>query len=368
MTNIGDLHPDIENARLHNERNIGQIVKSLEEVGAARSIVIDEDNNILAGNGLVDAAGIAGIENVKIIDADGNTIIAVRRSGLTPEQKKRLALFDNRTSELAEWDISQLKIEYDAGLLEGMFSDKELEIMKVKLEKELGGSDSGGGGGGEAQEKWHVEEGQLWGMGDHRVMCGDCTDADVPDMLFAGQIAGACVTDPPYGVTDEPWDRPFEQSDLDMIIAHTTGLIACFNAAKPEIVLRMLCLDPIPERISVWRYTQLSNGSGMFYSWQPVYWWNCKDVTGWDSVDWFQGDADKDGTHVNQKSIEHYAKIIGNTSAKMIFDPFAGTGTGLMACERLGRQWFGIEINPEHVAAILERYSKLNLGAPYLIG
>lgn len=365
MNSIADLIPDDENARLHNERNIGQIVRSLQEVGAARSIVIDENNKILAGNGVVEAAGIAGIEDVQIIDASGNSIIAIRRSGLTPEQKKRLALFDNRAAELAEWDISVLKVEFEAGLLEGMFSNKELEIMGVKLEEEL---TSGEEGGTAAQERWKVEPGQLWELGDHRVICGDCKDPVIRQRLFDGKRADICVTDPPYGVTDELWDRPFEQSDLDMIKTHTAGLIACFNAAKPEVVLRMLCLDPMPERISVWRYTELSNGSGMFYSWQPVYWWKCSEVTGWDSVDWFQGDADKDGTHINQKSIEHFEKIIGNTNAKVIFDPFLGSGTCMIACTRLKRACYGIEINPVYVASVLERYAKLNIGTPELKG
>jgi len=84
-------------------------VDSLQQVGAARSIVIDEDNVILAGNGTVDAAGEAGIERVRIIEADGHELIAVRRRGLSVEQKRRLALADNRSAELAEWDYAELQ-------------------------------------------------------------------------------------------------------------------------------------------------------------------------------------------------------------------------------------------------------------------
>lgn len=104
LTHIGDLTPDPRNPRKHGQRNIGTIVKSLEEVGAGRSIVIDEDNVILAGNGLIEAAGIAGIERLRVVEADGNEIIAVRRSGLTDKQKKRFAVLDNRAGELAEWN------------------------------------------------------------------------------------------------------------------------------------------------------------------------------------------------------------------------------------------------------------------------
>lgn len=136
INHIGQLKPDPKNARKHNQRNIGQIVSSLQEVGASRSIVIDEDNIILAGNGVIEAAGIAGIENVRVIEADGNEIIAVKRKGLTPEQKTRLALWDNRAAELAEWNVDQLQIEFDAGMLDGMFKDYELHNVGLDIEIE----------------------------------------------------------------------------------------------------------------------------------------------------------------------------------------------------------------------------------------
>jgi len=126
-TTLADLKPDPRNARKHNPRNIGMIVDSLHQVGAARSIVIDEDNVILAGNGVIEAAAEAGIMDVRIIEASGNEIIAVKRSGLTPEQKTKLALFDNRTPELAEWNIDVLgELDLDLG---DLWFDNELGEM-----------------------------------------------------------------------------------------------------------------------------------------------------------------------------------------------------------------------------------------------
>ena len=104
ITHIKDLKFDGNNARLHNPRNIGMIEHSLNDVGAARSIVIDENGTILAGNGLVEAASQAGIHKVRVIQADGNEIIAVQRNNLSEEQKTLLALYDNRTSELSTWN------------------------------------------------------------------------------------------------------------------------------------------------------------------------------------------------------------------------------------------------------------------------
>ena len=132
---IRDLKPDPTNARRHNARNIGTIVDSLHEVGAARSVVVDEDLKILAGHGTIDGAAEAGITRVKIVDADGEEIVAVRRRGLTPEQKKRLAYFDNRANELSDWDPAQLALDVSAGLsLDGLFYENELADILAGVE------------------------------------------------------------------------------------------------------------------------------------------------------------------------------------------------------------------------------------------
>ena len=125
---LADLTPDPRNARRHNPRNVGMLEKALGEVGAARSIVIDERGVVLAGNATIEAAGRAGIERVQVVDADGETIIAVRRTGLTAKQKTRLALYDNRTAELADWDADVIAdlLATERELLDGLFEKDEL--------------------------------------------------------------------------------------------------------------------------------------------------------------------------------------------------------------------------------------------------
>ena len=123
---LAALVVDPRNARKHGERNLALIEASLREVGAARSIVVDEDGVILAGNATAEAAGMAGIERVLTVDADGATLVAVRRSGLSPEQKRRLALLDNRAAELAEWDAEVLAALADEVDLSGLWEKDEL--------------------------------------------------------------------------------------------------------------------------------------------------------------------------------------------------------------------------------------------------
>lgn len=130
ITHIGELIPDRRNPRAHTARNIGMIVDSLHEVGAARSIVIDELGNILAGNGTIEAAAEAGIERLQVVDADGETIIAVRRTGLTDAQKRRLSLMDNRTAELATWDADVLReLQGDGLKLDDLWREEEWQAI-----------------------------------------------------------------------------------------------------------------------------------------------------------------------------------------------------------------------------------------------
>ncbi len=129
IVSLADLKPDGRNARKHGPRNVGMIVKSLQEVGAARSGVIDEEGNILAGSGTYEALAEAGIERVKIVAADGNEWVVVKRTGLSADQKTKLALYDNRTGELATWDmevLSDLSKEFD---LSGLFTPLELSAL-----------------------------------------------------------------------------------------------------------------------------------------------------------------------------------------------------------------------------------------------
>ena len=116
MTSINDLKQDHKNARKRTNQSAELIQESIKRYGAARSIVIDEDNRILAGNGTIEGAKQAGIKNVRIIETDGSEIIAVKRIGLTEHEKVGLALADNRTSDLSDWDaemLHQLSEEHD---------------------------------------------------------------------------------------------------------------------------------------------------------------------------------------------------------------------------------------------------------------
>ena len=126
-----DLIADPKNARKRTAQSAHLIKESLKSFGAARSIVIDENDRVLAGNGTIEAANDLGITAVRVIETDGDEIIAVRRKGLDESKKVGLALADNRTSDLSEWDglmLQQLSVEHD---IKPWFSDDDiLEILQ----------------------------------------------------------------------------------------------------------------------------------------------------------------------------------------------------------------------------------------------
>jgi hypothetical protein len=137
LTHIKDLVPDPKNRRKHTPRNVGMIVDALNKVGAGRSIVIDENNEVLAGNATIEAAGEAGITKVKVVETNGSEVVAVRRTGLTDDQKRDLAMYDNRAAELAEWDIEQLTEDMSDSIdLSAFFYERELDDLLQKAKED----------------------------------------------------------------------------------------------------------------------------------------------------------------------------------------------------------------------------------------
>ena len=135
LTHIKDLVPDPNNRRKHTPRNVGMIVEALHKVGTGRSIVIDENNEVLAGNATIEAAGEAGITDLKVVEAKGSELVAVRRTGLSEAQKRDLAIYDNRTGELADWDAKQLLEDANNNIdLSSFFYDEELQSILASAE------------------------------------------------------------------------------------------------------------------------------------------------------------------------------------------------------------------------------------------
>lgn len=204
IKSLADLKPDTRNARKHNPRNVGMITDAIHEVGVSRSGVIDEHGNILAGNGTYEALAQAGIQKIKVVEADGKEWVVVKRTGLSDEQKAKVALYDNRTAELAEWDPKNLGSlgEDFPGLFDKMFSTEELEsILDVNTDKH--GAIEGEDEAVTLPLEPRTLPRDLYQLGAHRLLCGDSTEPDHLDQLMDGQKAALLHADPPYGMGKE---------------------------------------------------------------------------------------------------------------------------------------------------------------------
>lgn len=117
-THISELKPDQKNARRHTPRNVGMVEHSIQRDGFGRSILVAKDGTIIAGNATIEAAAAAGIENVVVVESDGKSIIAVKRTDVEPDSPEfhALALSDNRAAELASWDADVLAALADDGV------------------------------------------------------------------------------------------------------------------------------------------------------------------------------------------------------------------------------------------------------------
>jgi hypothetical protein len=347
---IKDLTPDPNNARQHDEKNLKAIQGSLKEFGQRKPIVITEDGVIVAGNGTVEAAKRLGWLKIDAVKVPGDW---------TPDQVKAFALADNRTAELAAWSPEVLAAQL-VELEASGFVIEEFGFDKIEPEQTLQSDDD------EPIELDKVEKrvslGQVWELGNHRIICGDSNDQSVIDKLLEGKKLDAIIQDPPYGVLPVEWDRPLSQTDLDIALANSNGPVFMFNATKPNLVAGVISLKPMADRIMVWRMTAgITGKGGLFWTWQPVFVWNAsKKLIGWDSIEFESAAPDRTGQHLTQKPIGLIRKYISSIpELETVGDFFLGSGTTLLAAELEGKACFGVEFSPDYCDVVLDRWEKM---------
>lgn len=409
VTHIGDLTPDPANARRHNPRNIGSIVNSLHAVGAARSIVIDENNAVLAGNGLLEAAAEAGIEKVQVVESDGNTIIAVRRRNMTPAMKAQYAIQDNRTAELADWDTEQLLAtiaEHQLDLSAIEFTEDELKALSADEPHEVIED--------EAPELDEVEPrckaGELWLLGDHRLLCGDSTKAEDVARVMDGKKADCVFTSPPYAVGIDYGSTYLDTIEnlrgmlpelskrwLDLVLDGGFAVVnfgdivsgremadsvspceypmaleywSVFRADGWTLWSRRVWCKPVARVAAPWCAS--SNRSAANY--EHIWTWK-KDgpvivgrvpgpmdsQTGWFDTSRLDGvDVGKE-THGAGMPVSTAAWMVNVHSrcGSVVHEPFCGTGTTIIAAEQLGRRCYAMEISPKYCDVAIARWEKL---------
>jgi DNA modification methylase len=413
---VADYRPARRNANKHTARGLGALQQSVQTDGWIGAMTAAADGEMIAGSARIETvAQVFGTDAEPIVvETDGTRPVLVVRTDIpTADDKRaqRLALADNRVQEIdLTWDVEVLA-GFDADVLGDLWTPEELSDLGQQWADEQKKEQVDAGAqidkAEELRAKWGVESGQLWQLGEHRLICGDCTDAATVARVMGGERIELVWTDPPYGVSvgDKnkylnsiaPSNRVEENLENDTLdesgiikllcesfdnaIVHCTVGAAWYVAAPPG-PLHLLFGQVLKER-GIWRQTiqWVKNNStfspmGVCYHWQaePIFFgWLPNGGHRWhggrqQTTVWNIDRPTKSPEHPTMKPVELVARAVENSSqsGEVIYDPFLGSGTTLIACERLGRKCRAVEISPAYCAVALERWAQTTGGIPIL--
>lgn len=377
MVPIEQLVPYVNNARTHSPEQINKIRASLREFGFVNPLIIDRDNNVIAGHGRLVAAKAEGYTEVPCVFVDE----------MTEAQKKAYILADNRMAQDAGWDDDLLKVELEA--LQDLDFDLGLTGFDEKEIADLFAVD----GGSEVEDDdfdltaalekaSFVEKGDLWTVGRHKLLCGDATDPNDVDRLMGGKKANLIVTDPPYGVSfksssgltiqnDSMKDEEFYtflHTAFFHMAAHLEkgGAAYVFHADTEGLNFRKAFIDAgfHLAGVCIWVKNSLVLGRSD-YQWQhePVLygflqngkhpWYSDRKQT----TIWNYDKPKRNANHPTSKPLDLLGYPIYNSSQEnaIVIDTFGGSGSTMMACEQTNRTCYMCELDEKYASVILRR-------------
>jgi DNA modification methylase len=364
---IVDLIPDPQNARQHDEKNLKAIEGSLKEFGQRKPIVITEAGVIVAGNGTVEAAKRLAWTHIEAVKVPNDW---------TPDKIKAFAIADNRTAELANWNQEVLT----AQLLELEGEGWELaefgfEVFDLPDDDKPIVQD-------EVPESApsRVAPGDVWQLGNHRLMCGDATDLLSLATLMNDEKAALVLTDPPYGVSYQSnmrlKSKKFDvlaNDDLVLDIApsiksYSSGWVFVWTSWKVlNLWIEKLASFGYPTNMIIW-----DKGGGGIGDLEKTFasdyevalvWHNNQKLTGKriGSVWSINKDGSSQYLHPTQKPVALSAMAIEHTTNKgdLVLDIFGGSGSTLIAAEQTKRICYMMELDTKYCDIIIERWEKL---------
>ena len=382
---VADLIPYAANSRTHSDAQVAQIAASIKEFGWTNPILIDGDNTIIAGHGRLLAARKLGMEEVPAIILDH----------LSKAQQRALVIADNQLALNAGWDIDMLKAEIEDLNLEGFdlgllgFDDKFLDgLLEPEPSEGLTDEDAVP----EVPEQPKTVLGDVWVMGNHRLMCGDSTSVTAFDQLMDGAKADMIFTDPPYGMSygggraagSTPKGALVKahgmimNDDLqgDDLIALVRDAIATSSAAMKEGGALYACftwrtyaefeagLESCGHKVKaciVWDKKSIGLGNSHY---RPQHefifycggqWYGDKSQS---DVWYMSRGATGEYVHPTQKPVELVERALNNSSkaGDVVIDCFGGSGSTLIACEKTNRHARLMELDPKYCDVIIKRW------------
>ena len=376
------LVPYARNARTHSEEQVAQIAASIAEFGFTNPIVAGSDGVIVAGHGRLAAAQKLGLDTVPVVVLDH----------LTPTQRRALIIADNRIAENAGWDDAMLRIELQSlqedGFnldITGFDADALAELMAGEETTVDGNTDEDAVP--EVSETPISRPGDIWVLGEHRLLCGDSTVAESYDRLMQGEPADMVFTDPPYNVDYansakdkmRGTDRPILNDNLgdgfyDFLLAALTPMLQ-HCAGATYIAMSSSELDTLQQAFRaaggkwstfiIWAKHTFTLGRAdyqrqyepILYGWpegQNRHWCGDRDQ----SDVWAIKKPQKNDLHPTMKPVELVERALRNSSrpGDTVLDPFGGSGTTVIAAEKSGRKARMIELDPKYCDVIVRRW------------
>lgn len=405
---LSELVPDPANARAHGDADGAALAASFTEFGAARSLVVDGDNVVRAGNGSLEAARAAGVKEAIIVDADGSQLVVVRRTDWSKQKAAAYGITDNRVGELSSWNEAQLSANM-RGLAEAAAAG-ELSVSTLEATGYLGDdlaavigvqSDEGVQVSGyrralpdvkepltpELPAKAVTKKGDVWKLGDVRLMCGDGkSEADVAK-LFDGAKVPLIVSDPPYcsGGFQEAGRAAGTFGDIASDQLSSRGYTALMKQVIANAGARAVYLftdwrmwitlydvvesSGLPVRsMIVW--DKGSPGMGSLWRTQhELVMFGTRDgkkrekgQAAWGNV--IQCPRSGNEHHYTEKPVALMARIMEGDAVSprgkcAIYDPFTGSGSTLLAATQAGRPSYGMEIEPKWCDVVIGRWEEL---------
>src|SRR5271155_888037 len=382
---IERLIPCATNPRLHTEADLGKIVASILKWGWTMPVLVDERGELISGHARVGAAMILELKSIPVIVS----------KGWSEEEKRAYRLADNQLAARASWDPDLLRDELRA--LD--FADFDLGLIGFEpdqLETILAGLGSSGltdpDSVPEVPDRPVTRPGDIWSLGDHRIVCGDSTStADVGSVL-AGSQPHLMIADPPYGVGYDPGWRARrglgagnlaqgkvlndDRADWREAYALFPGDVAYVwhGALHGDVVAAGLAACGLQLRAQIiWAKQHFTLGRGDYHWKHETCWYAVREgkashwggdrtqTTVWEIANnnpFGNRQREQSWGHGTQKPVECMRRPITNNSrpGQAIYDPFLGSGTSLIAAEMTGRICYGVELNPAYIDVVVRRW------------
>lgn len=380
--NISKLTPYARNSRTHSDEQVSQIAASIKEFGWTNPILIDEQDGIIAGHGRLMAAQRLNESNVPTI----------RLVGLTEAQKKAYVIADNKLALNAGWDEEMLAVEledligenYNTDLLG--FSDKEINnILSTSGTDYEGLTDED-----EIPDvdKTDIKEGDMFALGQHKIICGDSTDKNVLDKLLGKETIDLLLTDPPYGVNYSQkneflnkWDkgnrvqRDIVNDEIEDLESFCTSFLNIIPFSQYNICYVFMGGQKLHHLRNAFDLSKLKFSQYLIWNknnhvlgrndYFPKHEFICY---GWKNKHKFYGTSSttvldfdkplKSDLHPTMKPVALLEKLIndGSLPNQNVYEPFLGSGSTLIAAEKTNRKCLGIELEPHYMQVIIDRW------------